>query len=63
MCVLAEDIGIYRNQRSFTFISKLNSYTDSLHTVRYTASDDTNHAVCCQLDNRQTDLDVPKMLV
>jgi hypothetical protein len=63
VCVIAEDIGNYRNKRAFTFTCSVNSYNDSLHTVRYTASDDMKYAVCSQVDKREVDLEIPNLLV
>lgn len=63
MCAIAEDIRNYRNKRTCNFTCNVNSYNDSLHTVRYTASDDMKHAVCSELDYTVMDLEMPNMLV
>ena len=63
MCVITEDIRNYRNKRAFTFTWNANSYNDSLHTVRYTASDDMKYAACSQPDNGEMDLETPNLLV
>jgi hypothetical protein len=63
MCVIAEDIQNYTNERASTFTCNVNDYTDSLYTVSYTVSDYTKRDFCSNLINTGWDWETPNLLV